>query len=90
MITEPERRRRALYRACHRGTKELDYMLGRFADARVADMSMDELTVFEELLSLPEPDLQKWLMNGTGYESSTLAGLIDDIRAFHGLEARAQ
>ncbi len=90
MTTEPERRRRAIYRARYRGTKELDWMLGKFADVRVADMPVAELTAFEELLSLPEPDLQKWLMNGTGYQGSSLSGLIDDIRAFHGLEAGAQ
>jgi antitoxin CptB len=90
MTIEPERRRRAIYRARYRGTKELDWMLGKFADARVSDMATAELTAFEELLAMPEPDLQKWLMNGVGYEGSTLAGLIDDIRAFHGLGAGAQ
>ncbi len=90
MTIEPERRRRAIYRARYRGTKELDWMLGKFADARVSDMPTAELTAFEELLAMPEPDLQKWLMNGVGYEGSTLAGLIDDIRAFHGLGAGAQ
>lgn len=90
MTIEPERRRRAIYRARYRGTKELDWMLGKFADARVSGMATAELTAFEELLAMPEPDLQKWLMNGVGYEGSTLAGLIDDIRAFHGLGAGAQ
>ena len=32
------RRRRAAFRASHRGTKEMDWLMGRFADARVADM----------------------------------------------------
>ena len=32
------RRRRAAYRACHRGTKEMDLILGRFAVARLPDM----------------------------------------------------
>ncbi len=90
MITDTARRRRAVYRARYRGTKELDWMLGRFADARVLDMSPDELTVFEELLSMPEPDLQKWLMDGIGYEGSALTGVINDVRAFHGLGAVAQ
>ena len=33
------RRRRAAYRACHRGTKEMDVVLGRFAQARLAAMA---------------------------------------------------
>lgn len=90
MTTEPDRRRRAVYRARYRGTKELDWLLGKFADARVASMSAGDLTAFEELLALPDPDLQHWIMNGAGYEGSTLAGLLNDIRAFHGLGAGAQ
>lgn len=90
MTTEPERRRRAIYRARYRGTKEMDFLLGHYAEARVPGMSLGDLTAFEELLSLPDPDLQTWLMYGTGFEGSTLAGLINDIRAFHGLTAGAQ
>ncbi|TMJ66522.1 MAG: succinate dehydrogenase assembly factor 2, partial [Alphaproteobacteria bacterium] len=37
------RRRRAVYRACHRGTKEMDWILGRFAQAALADMPSDGL-----------------------------------------------
>jgi antitoxin CptB len=79
------RNRRALYRAQHRGTKELDWLLGRYADARLPEMTAPDLTAFEELLSLPDPDLQHWLLNGIGFEGSALAGLLIDIRAFHGL-----
>ena len=85
MTTDDPRRRRALYRAQHRGTKEMDFLLGRFAEARLADMTPADLVAFEELLSLPDPDLQHWLMIGTGFDGSALAGLLTDIRAFHGL-----
>ena len=33
------RRRRAAYRASHRGTKEMDLILGRYAVARLPDMT---------------------------------------------------
>ena len=39
------RRRRAVYRACHRGTKEMDWILGRFAERSVGDMSPDRLAL---------------------------------------------
>lgn len=89
MTADTTRHRRALYRAQHRGTKELDWLLGRYADARLPDMTAADLTAFEELLSLPDPDLQNWLMNGTGFEGSALAGLLVEIRAFHGLGTSA-
>ena len=89
MTADTTRHRRALYRAQHRGTKELDWLLGRYAEARLPDMEPNALTAFEELLSLPDPDLQNWLLNGTGFEGSALAGLLVEIRAFHGLGASA-
>jgi antitoxin CptB len=88
MTTDTTRHRRALYRAQHRGTKELDWLLGRYAEARLPGMAADDLTAFEELLALPDPDLQNWLMNGIGFEGSALAGLLVEIRSFHGLGAK--
>lgn len=58
------RRRRVLYRAHHRGTRELDLLLGRFADARLDAMDEAELTAFEHLLDAPEPLLMDWLVEG--------------------------
>jgi len=87
MTTDDTRRRRALYRAQHRGTKEMDFLLGRYAEARLADMTAPDLTAFEELLALPDPELQGWLMHGRPFEGSTLAGLLRDIQAFHGIGA---
>lgn len=79
------RRKRALWRAEHRGTKELDWLVGRFAAARLEAMSDDELTRFEELLAMPEPDLEAWIMRGRDVAGSALAPLIGELRAFHGL-----
>jgi antitoxin CptB len=87
MTPEETRRRRALYRAQHRGTKEMDFLLGRYAEARLADMTVPDLTSFEELLALPDPQLQGWLMMGQSFEGSALADLLRDIQAFHGIGA---
>ena len=38
-----ERRRRLLYRAWHRGMREMDLIMGRFADAEIGDMSEADL-----------------------------------------------
>jgi antitoxin CptB len=82
-----ERRKRAIYRASHRGTKEMDLILGRFAAAHVEGMDNDELDVLEELLALPDPDLNRWTMlEAPGLENADLARLIARIRAFHGLD----
>lgn len=85
MTTDDTRRRRALYRAQHRGTKEMDFLLGRYAEARLPDMDAADLTTFEELLALPDPELQGWLMHGQPFEGSSLTALLQDIQTFHGI-----
>ena len=45
------RRKRLRYRAWHRGFKEADLIMGRFADARLDDLSEIDLTEFERLLA---------------------------------------
>jgi antitoxin CptB len=56
-----QRRRRLLFRATHRGTHELDLLIGGFVSSRLAAFTVDELTEIERLLDLPEPDLAEWL-----------------------------
>ena len=85
-----QRRRRALYRASHRGTKEMDWLLGRFVEAGIAHMSEPELTELEQLLALPDPHLQAWLMSGTSDGGNDLGPLVERIRAFHGLESASR
>lgn len=59
------RRRRLRYRAWHRGTRELDLLLGPFADAELEGMDAASLDRFERLLAHEETDLQAWLLNLT-------------------------
>lgn len=56
-----ERRRRLLFRSWRRGTREMDLIMGRFADATIAELSDDEITEFERLSDVPDPDLYGWL-----------------------------
>ncbi len=82
------RRRRAAYRACHRGTKEMDFILGRYAEARLHRMTLQELDDFERLLAQPDPLLNQWFSQGEGPEEEALAALIGALRAYHGLGVR--
>lgn len=58
------RRRRILYRAWHRGTREMDLLMGRFADAHIGDLSEEEVADFELLIEVEDPDLFGWLGGG--------------------------
>lgn len=46
-----------MFRCWHRGTREMDLIVGRFADAHLADLPDDELDQLEQLIELPDPDL---------------------------------
>jgi antitoxin CptB len=56
-----ERRRRLLFRSWHRGTREMDLIMGRFADANIGDLTDAELDAFERLTDVPEPELYAWI-----------------------------
>jgi len=56
------RRRRAAWRAAHRGTKELDILVGGYAAAKLAGMTAHELGHFERFLEVGDPELQVWLL----------------------------
>lgn len=83
------RRKRASYRAHHRGTKEMDVLVGRYADNRLPSYSAEELERFERFLTIPDPALQQWIFSGEGFAGIEFEDLVNDIRAFHGLGAKA-
>jgi antitoxin CptB len=80
------RRRRATYRATHRGNKEMDWLLGRFALARLAAMPIEALMAFERLLLIPDPHLYDMILHPEVAPAGEHAPLVTELRAFHGLE----
>jgi antitoxin CptB len=80
------RRRRAAYRACHRGTKEMDWILGRFAQAALGGMGVAGLGVFERMLALPDPDLQDMILHPEIMPAGEFGELVAAVRVFHGLD----
>src|SRR3569832_2308029 len=77
-----DRRKRLLFRCWHRGTREMDLILGRFADTTIADLSDGELSELERLIEFPDPDLYAAL-SGDALLASQFAGpLFERIKAF--------
>jgi antitoxin CptB len=58
--TDTDRRKRLVFRSWHRGTKEADMLLGRFADVHLASLDEAQLARYEALLENPDPDLYAW------------------------------
>ncbi|HYY38709.1 MAG TPA: succinate dehydrogenase assembly factor 2 [Xanthobacteraceae bacterium] len=55
------RRRKVLFRAWHRGMREMDLIMGRFADVAVEQLAADDLADFERLLEVPDRELLAWV-----------------------------
>ena len=76
------RRKRLLFRCWHRGTREMDLILGRFADAEIATLADDELDELERLIEVPDPDLYAALTGARPLPQGYAPALLNRIRAF--------
>jgi succinate dehydrogenase flavin-adding protein (antitoxin of CptAB toxin-antitoxin module) len=79
------RRRRALWRANHRGSKEMDYLLGRFTEQAIDSMNGDDIAVLERLIEMPDPQIELSVYEGYSLGERDLDALIERVRRFHGL-----
>jgi antitoxin CptB len=55
------RRKRLIFRSWHRGTREMDLIMGTFAESHVPGMDPAELDLYEEVLHTPDPDVYDWI-----------------------------
>jgi len=76
------RRRRLRYRAWHRGTKEMDLVLGPYADAHLDGLGSAALDRLETLMDEEDTDLLKWVMGQEPVPAGVDAELLDTIIAF--------
>lgn len=80
------RRRRAIFRAWHRGMKEMDLLLGSYADAYAPEMTETELADFEVLLEVLDRDLFKWFTGEGPVPAEQDTTLFRSICRFHQIE----
>jgi antitoxin CptB len=77
------RRRKLLFRSWHRGLREMDLILGGFADARVAQLNEGELGEFERWIDVPDRDLLAWVTGEEVVPADFDSPLFRDLRDFH-------
>lgn len=75
-------RKRLYYRSWHRGSREMDFLLGRFADAVLDRLSESELRALDALLLCEDPDIYDWVMGAVPIPREQPQELILKIRAF--------
>ncbi len=77
------RQRRVLFRSWHRGMREVDLLLGRFANAEIGNLSDDELDAYEVLLEAIDRDIFAWLTGEEEPPSAYDTPVLQKIRDFH-------
>jgi antitoxin CptB len=77
-----DRRKRLLFRCWHRGTREMDLILGRFADAEIENFTDLELAEFERLIEVPDPDFYAALIGDKSLAPEYAGALFARIKAF--------
>ena len=79
--TADARLKRMAMRSWRRGTKEMDLVLGPFADAHLARLSEPDLLIYDALLAENDQDLMAWIL-GQSVPPAALAPLLARITAF--------
>ena len=77
------RRRRLLFRSWHRGIREMDLVLGRFADAHIAKLSDAELDEYERWLEVPDQQIFAWVNGAQAAPPEFDTALFRRMREFH-------
>lgn len=70
------RRKRLLWRASHRGIKEMDLILGGFAKLRLGSMNETELCELEAIIELPDQELLSWATKTAPVPLAHASGLL--------------
>ncbi len=76
------RRRKLLFRSWHRGMREMDLVLGSFADARIGDLNDAELDQYEDILDISDSKLLPWITGAQPMPEAFSAGILGKVLAF--------
>jgi antitoxin CptB len=77
------RRRKLLFRAWHRGTREMELILGRFADQWMSRLTNSDLDEYERLMEVPDRELFLWITGEQQTPANCDTGLLRRLREFH-------
>jgi antitoxin CptB len=77
------RRRKLLFRAWRRGVREMDLIVGRFADAHIAAFDVPGLDDFERLIEVPNAELYAWVSGAQAVPQSHDSAVLRQLIAFH-------
>jgi len=77
------RRRKLLFRAWRRGVREMDLIVGRFADAHIDTLDEAALDDFERLIEAPNAELYAWVIGAGNIPADYDTTVLAKLKAFH-------
>jgi len=77
------RRRKLLFRAWRRGVREMDLIVGRFADAHIGSLGERDLDDFERLIEVPNAELYGWVSGAAGIPADCDTAVLRQLKSFH-------
>ncbi len=76
------RRKRLLWRATRRGIKEMDIIVGGFAEANLQRLGAAELDAFERVLDIPDQDLLSYATRQSDIPPDLRSAMLDAVLAY--------
>ncbi|WP_375627300.1 MULTISPECIES: succinate dehydrogenase assembly factor 2 [unclassified Bartonella] len=73
------RRRRLIFRAWHRGIREMDLIFGHYVDTHITEMNDKTLSELEYIMSFDDRDLLTWITGEVSPPSEVDSPLFRDI-----------
>lgn len=84
------RKRQAIFRATHRGTREMDILLGGFVEYEIHSFSENEMTDLEHLMQAPDWDIYKWVTGTLTVPDNYNTPLFQRWVAYHAEKSKDQ
>jgi len=78
------RRRKLKFRLWHRGIREMDLVMGGFADAELSALSDEQMTEVEGWLDVPDQQMFAWVNGSEAPPADLDTPLFRKLRTFHG------
>jgi antitoxin CptB len=76
--------RKVIYKSLHRGCKENDVLIGKFAASQLQDFSDESLLIYADFLEEDDYKIYHWILNNE-ITSDKYLDIITKIRKFHSL-----
>ena len=80
-MTDEDRRKKLKFRAWRRGFREMDLLIGSFADTAIDSMDTAGLDEFERLLGVPDWEVYAWLIGQKDVPDNHRGPVLDQLIA---------